>query len=118
MTLSIRSWTRKWAPLACIAAFAGGPAAHADRVDEALVRGAKYLISQQDGNGGISNKGKSDTAMTSLAILALCSLGHQPNDPTPEGGALRRALSFILRPELQGEDGYFGQKDNSRMYGH
>jgi len=91
----------------------------ADSVDDALAKGAQYLLSQQDAkSGAISNKGKSETAMTSLAILALCSVGHQPADSTAEGRALQKALAFILHPDLQGPDGYFGQKDNSRMYGH
>ena len=91
----------------------------ADRVDDALEKGAQYLCSQQDvKTGSISNKGKSETAMTSLSILALCSLGYQPGDTTSQGQVLRKALTFILQPDLQGADGYFGQKDNSRMYGH
>jgi hypothetical protein len=93
--------------------------ARAEPVDTALQKGARYLLSQQDiRSGSISNKGKSETAMTSLSILALCSLGHQPGDATPEGETLRKALNFILHPDLQGADGYFGAKDNSRMYGH
>jgi hypothetical protein len=95
------------------------PVAAATAVDIALQRGAQYLLSQQDTKGGsISNKGKSETAMTSLSILALCALGHQPGDPTAEGETLRKALAFILHPDLQAADGYFGHKDNSRMYGH
>jgi hypothetical protein len=95
------------------------PVALADRVDDALAKGSQYLLGQQDAKtGSISNKGKSETAMTSLSILALCSLGHQPGDATPEGQVLRKALTFILQPDVQGADGYFGQKDNSRMYGH
>jgi hypothetical protein len=61
--------------------------------------------------------------MSSLAILALASLGHQPGDDTPEGHTMRRALDYVLRPEGQDGDGYFGASDphvgdGSRMYGH
>jgi hypothetical protein len=90
-------------------------------VDAALHRAAQYLISQQDpATGYIRDKGrdKNETTMTSLAILALTSLGHQPADATTEGTALRKALSFVLRKEAQEGDGYFGAKDGSRMYGH
>lgn len=91
----------------------------ADKVDEALTRATQYLLKQQDPKtGALSNKGRSETAMSSLAILALTSLGHQPADPTPEGRAVRRALDYVLRPDVQQSDGYFGAKDNSRMYGH
>lgn len=31
---------------------------------------------------------------------------------------MNRALDFVLRPDNQEPDGYFGRKDGSRMYGH
>jgi len=90
-----------------------------EKVNEALKRGAQYLLSAQDpATGGIHNKMRNETAMTSLAILALGSLGHQPSDSTPEGQAMKKALAFILLPDTQEADGYFGRKDGSRMYGH
>ena len=91
----------------------------ADPVDEALAKGVKYLVSEQDETGAINTKGRrNETAMTSLALLAMASCGHQPGDPTPAGIAMRKGLASILRPEVQTSDGYFGEKDNSRMYGH
>src|SRR4030095_2097985 len=45
------------------------------------------------------------------------SMGHQPGDTTPEGRAMRKALSYVLQPDRQDDDGYFGRKDGSRMYG-
>jgi len=104
-----------------LAALAFAPSAFAqkDKVDEALRRGAQYLISQTDaGSGGIHNKLRNETAMSSLAILALGSLGHQPADPTPEGQAMKKALAFVLKADAQEADGYLGKKDGSRMYGH
>lgn len=89
-----------------------------ESVNAALKRATDYLLAQQQDDGGIHNKLRNETAMTSLAILALTACGHQPGDPTPEGKAIRRALAFVLRPEGQTEDGYFGQADGSRMYGH
>lgn len=90
-----------------------------DRVDESLQRATRYLLATQDPKtGGIHNKMRHETAMTSLSLLALASCGHQPADPTPEGQAMRKALGFVLRPEAQNKDGYFGQADGSRMYGH
>ena len=91
----------------------------ADRVDEALVRATQYLLEQQDAkDGSISNKQRNETAMTSLSILALASVGHQAGDPTPEGRAIKRALAYVTGPEIQEKDGYLGLKDGSRMYGH
>ena len=88
-------------------------------VDEALERGVKYLLTQQEESGVITNKGRrNETAMTSLAVLAMAACGHQPADATPEGRAMKKALAYILQPDLQQPDGYFGEKDNSRMYGH
>ena len=89
-----------------------------DRVDEPLRKAAQYLVSQQEAIGGIHNKMRNETAMTSLAILALASLGNQPADSTPEGRCMKKALDFVLRPGAQEKDGYFGQNDGSRMYGH
>jgi hypothetical protein len=90
-----------------------------DQVDEALGRAMQYLLAAQDpATGGIHNKMRHETAMTSLAVLALASCGHQPADATPEGLAMQRAVAYVLRPEAQEKDGYFGQTDGSRMYGH
>ncbi len=90
-----------------------------DRVDEALKRATKYLIETQDpATGAIHNRMRNENAMTSLAILALTAQGHQAADSTPEGVALRKALAFVLRPDGQDQEGYFGMSDGSRMYGH
>jgi len=107
----------------CVAALAGAVFSPQqmraqDKVDEALKKATGYLLTQQDSTGGIHNKQRNESAMTSLAVLALASCGHQPGDPTPEGQAMRKALAFVLRPEGQTADGYFGQADGSRMYGH
>jgi hypothetical protein len=90
----------------------------ADRVDEALLRASQYLLQQQDETGAISNKMRNETAMTSLSVLALAAVGHQPADATPEGQAIKHGLGYVLRPDGQEADGYFGMKDGSRMYGH
>ena len=89
-----------------------------DKTDDALKKATGYLLAQQDAAGGIHNKQRNETAMTSLAVLALASCGHQPADPTPEGQAMRKALAYVLRPDAQTADGYFGQGDGSRMYVH
>jgi hypothetical protein len=89
-------------------------------VDDALGRATQFLITQQDPKGAIWEQKahlRDQTAMTSLSVLALCSMGHQPGDPTPAGEAVRKGLAYVLLPENQDKDGYFG-KDGSRMYGH
>ncbi len=110
--------TRALPGIACLIFLSIATCPAADRVEEALLRASKYLLQQQDESGAISNRMRNETAMTSLSILALTSLGHQPGDPTPEGQALRKGLGYVLRPDGQERDGYLGQKDGSRMYGH
>jgi hypothetical protein len=108
---------RSWAAAALIALTL--PVGAQDKVDGSLLKGTQYLLATQDpATGGIHNKMRHETAMTSLGLLALASCGHQPADPTPEGQAMKKALAFVLRPEAQDKDGYFGQSDGSRMYGH
>jgi hypothetical protein len=108
---------RAWGLITLAVTLAGRSRAE-DRADEPLRKAALYLVSQQEAIGGVHNKMRNETAMTSLAILALASLGHQPADPTPEGRCMKKAIDFVLRPEAQEKDGYFGQNDGSRMYGH
>ena len=89
-----------------------------DKVDQAVARAAKWLVSVQDKDGAITDNHPNQTAMTSLAIMAMAATGHQPTDETPEGQAMKRALAFVLRPDRQEAQGYLGGKDGSRMYGH
>lgn len=95
----------------------------ADPSDDAMAKACRYLMAQQDEQGGISQRekdrgGRHITAMTSLSLLAFAAVGTQPGDESPEGKSMRNALNFVLRPENQEPDGYFGAKDGSRMYGH
>jgi hypothetical protein len=88
-----------------------------DETDAAVDRAIAWLLSRQKEDGSIEDKGHS-TAMTSLAIMAMASVGVQPADPTPEGAALNRALDYVLQDDRVDANGYFGNKDGSRMYGH
>ena len=86
-----------------------------DRVDVALEKAVKYLVGRQQADGSIRDSGNG-TAMTSLAIMAMAAIGNQPGDPTPAGKAMKKALQYVL--SKQDKDGYFGNSDGSRMYGH
>ncbi len=86
------------------------------KIDESLKLAASYLVSQQKPQGMIGDTFPMPN--TSLAVLALAACGHQPADPSPEGLTMRKAIDYILLPENQTSDGYFGKSDNSRMYGH
>jgi hypothetical protein len=94
-----------------------------DQVDVAIKRGIDYLVSEQYDEGrfaGAINDGQSRdhlVAMTSLSIMAMAAVGHQPSDATPEGIGMTRAINFVLKPDNQAAGQYFGA-DGSRMYGH
>jgi len=93
----------------------------ADNIDDALTHATQFILSHQDQAGAFSEQQKgmrNQTAMSSLSVLALAAMGHQPGDESPEGHAMRKALAYVLRPDGQDSDGYFGSADGSKMYGH
>lgn len=87
-----------------------------DRIDLAIERGIESLLKKQNPDGSITDHGNA-TAMTSLSIMAMASIGIMPDRHTPRGMAMDLALEFVLNPRNQRE-GYFGERDGSRMYGH
>lgn len=88
-----------------------------DEVDRSIERAINFLLTTQRDDGAIVDRNH-DTTMTSLAIMAMASVGVQPVDSSPEGQAMRRALEFVLHQDRVNDKGYFGDKDGSRMYGH
>lgn len=91
----------------------------AEQVAQVIDRGSRYLLAQIDGrDGSFGVRNQYRTATTSLAIMALVAVGHQPTDQSPEGKALRDALNFVLADDRISREGYFGYADGSRMYGH
>ena len=88
-----------------------------DEVDAAVDRAIAALVKQQRPSGEISDSGHR-TTMTALAVMSMASVGIQPNDGTPEGDAMAKALAYVLRDDRVNEQGYFGKADGSRMYGH
>lgn len=91
-----------------------------DKTDLAIRRAVSYLVSAQDKDGAIQThyQWANRTAITALSLMAMASVGHQPTDDTPEGRCMKRGLAFVLKPDHQDVDGYFGGADGSRMYGH
>ena len=89
-----------------------------DEIDDQIDRAIVYLRSKQHRDGWISDSPTYRNAMTGLAVLAMLSVGHMPSDKTPEGQTIRRAITWLLRPENQTDEGYFGRVDSSNMYGH
>jgi hypothetical protein len=94
------------------------PTVRADAVDDAASRGVEFLLSVQDEKGAFRDNGAYENALTSLSALSMVALGHLPTDTDRHGTAVRKALDFLLRDSQRNRDGYFGEADNSRMYGH
>ena len=88
-----------------------------DKVDKAIERGIGFLMKKQRGDGAILDRGH-DTTMTALSLMAMAAVGNQPINPDEKGRMMRKALDFVLQEDRQDENGYFGKKDNGRMYGH
>jgi len=82
--------------------------------DVAIRKGLSWLRDQQLVDGSLVD-GKNSTALTSMAIIAHLAAGHALHDPA-HGPWLQRSLRYVLA--MQSDNGYFGKKDHSRMYGH
>lgn len=88
-----------------------------DGIDESLDKAIDFLISKQRNDGSITDRAHA-TAMTSLAIMAMASVGTTVSEDSPRGRSMNKALQYVLKDGMQDQQGYFGQKDDSRMYGH
>ncbi|MFO1066250.1 MAG: prenyltransferase/squalene oxidase repeat-containing protein [Pirellulales bacterium] len=99
------------------AADSGPDGASNDAVDDTVRKALNYLVSKQRPDGAIVEH-QNETTMTSLAIMALASAGTTTSESSPRGNAMRKALTFVLAPDRQDKDGYYGNRDGSRMYGH
>lgn len=88
-----------------------------DAVDRAVSRGLDFLTSAAREDGSIADASH-PVAMSSLAIMAMASIGVTPGEPSTRGRIVDAALDYVLEPRNQEADGYFGRKDSSRMYGH
>ena len=83
--------------------------------DRAIRSGLTWLRAQQDGDGAVGGSGRNSTALTSMAVMAHLAAGHALHDPE-HGPWLRRSVEFVLGQ--QEDNGYLGERDGSRMYGH
>lgn len=108
--------------LAWAGSMAAGPAP--DPVEAAVGRGVKFLLSMQKENGCFQDvRGRflvrqNNYPLTSLALMAMAAVGHQPTDESREGRSMRRGLDYLLQPDnKRGRLEYYGG-DGSRMYGH
>ena len=88
-----------------------------DDVDRAVKKGIRYLVSTAKKSGAIADRGH-EVAMTSLAIMAMASIGIEPGVTDADSLAMSSAIDFVLTKRHQDSKGYFGNADGSRMYGH
>lgn len=128
MTASPRSQRFQRAAWGALSLLLSVGAMGADRVDDAVQKGVKFIIRQQNPrNGAFSFKednvrwvvARDSYPMTALAVMAMASVGHQPIDDSEAGRAMGRGIEFLTRkdPRRDREGGYYGV-DGSRMYGH
>lgn len=93
-------------------------------VKQSVDRAIAWLMAQQRAQGCFLDENRNDPvpqhsgAMTALAIMGMTSVGHMPGDPTPEGVVVGKALRFMTEAIVPNDEGYLGQSDRSRMYGH
>jgi hypothetical protein len=88
-----------------------------DHIDRSVRRGVDFLVGMQRADGSIADRGN-EVAMTSLAIMAMAAIGTEPTPQAKAGRAMQDAIDFVLHRSNQDKDGYFGGRDQSRMYGH
>lgn len=88
-----------------------------DKVDQAVSRGIDFLIRNQKPNGSIYDR-QNNIAMTSLAIMAMASIGEVPSSVDRRGQVMANAIDYVLHPSNQNPVGYYGFRYGSRMYGH
>lgn len=84
------------------------------KLDTSITAGLGFLVSQQATDGSFQGSDK-PIAVTGLALMAFLANGHTP-DVGPYGTSVRRAVDYLLK--VAPKDGYFGNVDGSRMYGH
>ena len=86
-------------------------AAELTRLDRAMDRATNWLARQQAPNGSFYSRDPGQPAITSFAVLALLSCGHQPG-AGKHGERMNRAIDFVL--ECQQPSGLLSYSTPSR----
>ncbi len=93
-------------------------------VKQSVEKAVAFLLSRQREQGCFIDENRNEPvpqhsgALTAMALMGLSSVGHMPSNPTPEGRSVANGLKFMTEKIVPNEDGYLGQSDRSRMYGH
>jgi hypothetical protein len=86
-----------------------------DELEKNIDRALKFLRGIQRENGAWQLNGESDTAATSLAVMAFLSAGHVPGEG-PHGPAVEKGIRWVLAQ--QQESGFLGPPGGFGMYQH
>jgi hypothetical protein len=81
--------------------------------DRAVKKALEFLRQNQKSTGAVGYR--YPPALTAMAVMAHLAAGHPPADEQ-YGPWLRKSINYVL--SKQNGDGYFGEADGSRMYGH
>jgi Squalene-hopene cyclase C-terminal domain len=81
--------------------------------DKAVRKGLEFIRQNQKASGAVGDR--YPTALTAMAVMAHMAAGHPPADKQ-FGSWIRKSINYVL--SKQNADGYFGEADGSRMYGH
>ena len=81
--------------------------------DKAVRKGLEFIRQNQKSTGAVGEK--YPTALSAMAVMAHLAAGHPPADKQ-YGPWIRKSINYVL--SKQNADGYFGEADGSRMYGH
>ena len=81
--------------------------------DKAVRKGLEFLQQSQKPSGAVGER--YPTALSAMAVMAYFAAGHPPADKQ-YGPWIRKTINYVL--SKQNADGYFGEADGSRMYGH
>ena len=81
--------------------------------DKSVKKGLQFLRQKQKPDGAVGER--YSTALTSMAVMAHLAAGHPPADKE-FGPWIRKCINYVI--SKQNPDGYFGESDGSRMYGH
>jgi len=81
--------------------------------DKAVRKGLEFIRQNQKPTGAVGEK--YPTALSAMAVMAHLAAGHPPADKQ-YGPWIRKSINYVL--SKQNADGYFGEADGSRMYGH
>src|SRR5258705_10797602 len=82
-------------------------------LDRTINSGLTWLQKQQKDDGSFGSDLK--PALTGLSLLAFLASGHTP-EVGRFGVTVRTAADYLAN--LNPENGYFGSRDESKMYGH